>query len=329
MSPFRRLALIVFLVTVFAIIANMGALVFYTRHAWVAPGPAAVASTVVIAPGAGLRAIATQLENSGIIHSQYVFIAMTWWQDAARRLKPGEYQFPPAVPMQSVQEKIIRGEVVQHFFTIIEGSTADDVRTALIADNRLTGDLPEIAEGSLLPDTYAFTRGETRAVVVARMQTAMQALEPELWPKRAADLPIQNWRDAVTLASIVEKETAIEAERGRVAAVYVNRLRRGMPLQADPTVAYAMGLLNIDLPDGLRTGHLRRDHPFNTYTRTGLPPGPIAMPRRASVEAVLNPPATDEYYFVADGKGGHVFAKTLAEHNRNVAAWRRVQRAAD
>jgi UPF0755 protein len=283
----------------------------------------------VIAPGQGLRVIAAQLENSGIIHSQYVFVAMTLWQGAGGQLKPGEYQFPIAASMQAVQQKIIKGEVVQHFLTIIEGSNADDVRTALANDNRLTGDLPNIAEGSLLPDTYAFTRGETRAALLARMQAAMRALEPELWPHRAADLPIQNWAEALTLAAIVEKETAVEAERGRVAAVYINRLRRGMPLQADPTVAYAMAMLDIDLPDGLRTGHLRRDHPYNTYTRAGLPPGPIAMPRRASIAAVLNPPVTDEYYFVADGKGGHVFAKTLDEHNRNVAAWRRVQRAQD
>jgi UPF0755 protein len=326
MSPKSRLYWIIAVVTVFVLGVNIGTMGFVGWQGWIAPGPAPAETIMIVKQGQGLRDVAQNLDRTGIIHSQYIFIAMTLWQGRAADLKPGEYSFPAHAPMQTVQQKIIKGEVVQHFFTAIEGSAAEEVRKNLLADARLVGDLPDaIAEGSVLPDTYAFTRGEKRAALLARMQAAMTVLEPQLWPARAADLPLQNWAEAVTLASIVEKETAIESERGRVAAVYINRLRRGMPLQADPTVAYAMAMMDIDLPDGLRHGHLRRDHPYNTYTRAGLPPGPIANPRRASIEAVLNPPATNEYYFVADGKGGHIFAKTLDEHNRNVAAWRRLQ----
>jgi UPF0755 protein len=198
---------------------------------------------------------------------------------------------------------------------------------ALEAAEGLTGPLPDPPpQGSLLPETYFFENGETRAAMLARMQKAMTDALAELWPQRAENLPFDTPEQAVVLASIVEKETGVAAERPQVASVFVNRLRRGMPLQSDPTVIFALTGGEADLGRPLLRADLQVDHPVNTYVVNGLPPTPIANPGRASLEAVLNPAETDFLYFVADGTGGHAFARTLAEHNRNVARWRAVQR---
>jgi UPF0755 protein len=233
-----------------------------------------------------------------------------------------------------VLDKLVAGDVVLRQVTIPEGLTTAQVLDLLAGVDGLEGTISmPPSEGSLLPETYDYTLGDTREMLIERMRKGMDSLIAELWPKRAAELPLKSPEEAVILASIVEKETGIPAERPRVAAVFVNRLKRGMPLQSDPTVIYGLTrgkVASVANGEGILGRKLIRadldlDNPYNTYRILGLPPGPIANPGRASLEAVLNPPATTELYFVADGTGGHAFASTLEEHNRNVARWRKLQ----
>jgi len=215
---------------------------------------------------------------------------------------------------------------VQRRLTIAEGLTARQITRLLEGTEGLTGETPPIAEGALLPETYAFTLGDSRASVVRRAAAAMEQAVAEAWAARAPDLPLASPRDAVILASIIERETGVAEERGLVAGVFVNRLRRGMMLQSDPTVAYGAGQgMPLDRP--LTRADLNEDHPYNTYRIRGLPPGPIAAPGRESLRAATQPETTDYLYFVADGTGGHAFGRTLEEHNRNVARWRALRRA--
>jgi UPF0755 protein len=210
--------------------------------------------------------------------------------------------------------------------TIAEGLTVAEVYELLEEAHGLTGELPPPPpEGSLLPETYFYAFGDPRAELVRRMQRAMDDVLAELWPRRAEDLPLDGRAEALTLASIVDKETASAAERAKVAAVFVNRLRRGMRLQADPTVIYGLTAGEGPLGRSLTRRDWADDSDYNTYRIDGLPPGPIANPGRAAIEAVLNPAAVDYLYFVADGSGGHAFARTLDEHNRNVALWRKIK----
>jgi len=216
---------------------------------------------------------------------------------------------------------------VQRFITIPEGLTSIEIFDLVSAAKDLSGELTvTAAEGSLMPETYSVTLGATRDAFVTRMAVAADAAKAELWPERAPDLPFDTWEEAVTLASIVEKETGVAAERGKVAGVFINRLRIGMRLQSDPTVIYGITQGSGPLGRKLRRSDLDTDTPYNSYTRAGLPPGPICNPGRAALKAVLNPVETDAFYFVADGTGGHAFARTLAEHNRNVAKWRKLQK---
>jgi UPF0755 protein len=243
-----------------------------------------------------------------------------------RNFKAGEYAFTASMTPEQVLSQIARGDVVVHKITIPEGFTSAQVAASLLAESLLSGDLPPaMIEGRLFPNTYHFQRGETRAAVVARMTQAMDEALARLWPARSADLPITTQQEALTLASIVEKETSLAAERTMVAGVYINRLRKGMKLQADPTVVYGIDTKGVmDRP--LTLADLNRDTPYNTYTRLGLPPSPICNPGAASIEAVLHPAVTDALYFVATGTGGHNFAATNAEHQKNVAAYRKVMK---
>jgi len=292
-----------------------------------APGPAAADTSVVIARGAGVGAIATELADAGVVRDPRLFGLYVRLVGAERALTAGEYAFPAGVSPAEVVRMLREHEVVQYRFTVVEGWTVAQVFEALAASDELTGELPEPpAEGRLLPDTYFFQRGETRAEVVRRMGAAMEAELAAAWAERAPDLPLESPEEALTLASIVEKETGIAGERALVAGVFVNRLERGMRLQTDPTVIYALTDGDRPLDRPLYEGDLDVDDPYNTYVHAGLPPGPIANPGRAAIRAALDPAETDYLFFVADGSGGHAFARTLAEHNANVREWRRVRR---
>jgi UPF0755 protein len=246
---------------------------------------------------------------------------------SAHDLKAGEFAFPAAVSMRGALEILDRGETVARWLTVAEGLTSSEVVALVAAAEGLSGEPgPVPLEGSLLPETYHYSRDDDRAALIGRMQSDMQAVLAELWPKRAEGLPIKTPEEAVILASIVEKETGVAEERPLVASVFVNRLKRGMRLQSDPTVVYGITLGKAPLGRQLIFRDLDTPTPYNTYTNGGLPPGPIANPGRAALEAVLNPAETRYLYFVADGTGGHAFAKTLQEHNNNVAKWRKIQR---
>ncbi len=300
-------------------------LVIWAFWVFSGPGPGSRETTVILRPGAGLQEIAAALEDRKVVGSASVFMAAAQLSGAARELKAGEYLFQPRASMGSVLDKIRRGDVVRHFVTIPEGWTSEQAVEILMAQPVLSGSAPVPPEGAILPETYEVQRGDDRAAVLNRMVQAREKLLAQLWPKRRADLPFTTTEQALTLASIVEKETAIASERPRIAAVFVNRLAKGMRLESDPTVIYGISK-GRPLGRGIRVSELAARTPYNTYLIAGLPPTPIANPGRAAIAAVLDPPKTEELYFVADGTGGHVFAKTFDEHLRNVAAWREIEK---
>jgi UPF0755 protein len=291
------------------------------------PGPSVRETTVFLRPGASLPEIASVLEDAKVVGSGSVFMAAAQVTGAARRLKAGEYEFPRGASMGMVLDKIRRGLVVRHVVTIPEGWTSEQAVEILMAEPVLTGSAPVPAEGSILPETYDVQRGDDRAAVLNKMIDARDRLLAQLWPKRRPDLPFTTPEEAITLASIVEKETAIAAERPRIAAVFVNRLQKGMRLESDPTVIYGISK-GRPLGRGLKASELTTPTPYNTYLVAGLPPTPIANPGRAAIAAVLDPPRTTELFFVADGSGRHVFASTFEEHQQHVAKWRRLEQAA-
>jgi UPF0755 protein len=292
-----------------------------------APGPADTEVTVIIERGLGVCAIADRLKAAGIITQPLVFAAGVRIYGEGRPLRAGEYRFSARLSMREVMQQMIDGRTVVHRLTIPEGLTVTEIAALVAAAEGLEGGLPATlpAEGSLLPETYFYERGDTRNGLLDRMAEAMDDALAELWPQRDPSIPLTTTAEVVTLASIVEKETGVPAERPRVASVFFNRLDRGMPLQSDPTVIYALTDGKAPLGRALTKADLQAASPYNTYLNVGLPPGPIANPGRASLEAVLHPDSTNDLYFVADGNGGHVFAETLDEHNKNVAAWRKLQ----
>lgn len=290
-------------------------------------GPNADETTVVLPRGAGVSMIAKALEEAGVISSPFVFRSGVRISGNSRALKAGEYLIPRRTSPRGIMELLLAGRTVSHRLTIAEGLTVAEVFAAVHAVEGLEGELlKRPPEGTLLPETYYFSLGDSRAELLTRMGEAMRDTLNELWSGRAEGLPFESPDEALSLASIVEKETAVPDERARVAAVFINRLRRGMRLQSDPTVVYSLTQGAAPLGRALTRRDLRTDNPYNTYVNGGLPPGPIANPGRAAIEAVLHPLETDEIYFVADGAGGHAFAKTLREHQRNVTRWRKVQR---
>lgn len=307
-----------------AVLAGAAAVFLWSQ--FTKPGPLRQPATVVIERGSGLGVVADSLEYSGVIASGDIFMAVVRALGEGGRLKAGEYSFAPRVSMKAVMEKLIRGETVVHRLTVPEGLTSAQVVALLKATPELSGTIEDVPpEGSLLPETYHFSRGDSRAEIIARMQRAMRQTLAELWPERASGLALDSPEEAVVLASIVERETAVPEERPRVAAVFHNRLRKGMRLQSDPTVIYGLSDGEGVIDRALTRADLRRDHPFNTYVHGGLPPAPISNPGRAAIAAVLNPADSEDLYFVADGNGGHAFARTLEEHNRNVRRWRKLR----
>ena len=290
------------------------------------PGPAGRPITVILRPGAGVSEIASSLERGGVVGSAAVFMAAAQLSGAAHHLKAGEYAFDPHVSLASVIEEIRAGRVVRHMITIPEGLTSEEAVAVLMDSDVLTGAAPVPPEGAILPDTYEVRRGEDRSAVLQRMMDARDNLLRALWAQRRPDLPLASPQDVMILASIVEKETGLAAERPKVAAVFVNRLKRGIRLQSDPTIIYGL-TRGRPLGRGIRESELTGYTPYNTYLIDGLPPTPICNPGRAAIAAVLDPPQTDDLYFVADGSGGHAFASTLEQHQKNVEHWRALEKA--
>ncbi len=321
----RLAAAILGLVLGFVLIA--GTAVWWGTQRYNAPGPLEKPTTVLIPKGAGRDAILRRLLAARVIEDPVVFRIALRVTGTGGRLKAGEYRFAARISIARVIERLIAGKTVLRRFIAFEGKTTFEILESLRATEGLEGDITEPAgEGALLPETYSFVLGDKRNALVARMRKEMSETLEALWAKRAPGLPLKTKRQALILASIVEKETGVASERARVAAVFYNRLRKGMRLQTDPTVIYGITKGKGPLGRPLRKRDLDTRTPYNTYLIKGLPPGPISNPGRATIAAVLNPRKTDELFFVADGGGGHVFAKTLAEHNRNVRRWRAFER---
>ncbi|MEM7046226.1 MAG: endolytic transglycosylase MltG [Pseudomonadota bacterium] len=296
------------------------------RAALYAPGPLTTEKTVLIEPGMSVVAISEHLKREQVIDASWLLLSYAKLTGQDRRIKAGEYRFPAGISIMQTLHHLEQGRTIFYAVTIPEGLTTQQVVRLLEGDARLTGQAtatPE--EGSLLPETYFIQRGDTVESLIVRMREAMNEAREKVWQARTADLPLNNPQDLVILASIIERETGVRDERARVAGVFINRLRRGMRLQSDPTVIYGLseGTGTINRP--LLRRDLKHESPYNTYLHRGLPPGAIANPGLASLQAAANPLDTDELYFVADGTGGHVFAKTLEQHNKNVRQWRQVR----
>lgn len=295
-------------------------------HLYNAPGPLARETDVVV-PHGDLHRVTAALAQAGVIDRPLVFRLAAILTAGAGPLHAAELAFPAHASIAAALAVLRTAPPVQRHLTIPEGLTARQIAALVNAAPGLTGAVAAPAEGSVLPQTYAYEYGMSREAVLRRAERAMTHTLAELWKARAPDLPISTPEQAVILASIVERETARADERPMVAAVYLNRLKRGMRLQADPTVVYAASDGAGELGRPLSRADLERADPYNTYRNGGLPPGPICAPGVASLTAVLHPAQTDALYFVADGSGGHVFARTLDEHARNVARWRALNAA--
>jgi len=292
------------------------------------PGPKAVegdATVVTLPSGAGVPAIAATLKSSGVIRSTDLFRAAVSLSGADRKIRAGEYEVPSGASLATVVGLLVDGKAVRHYVTLPEGWSSAQAVDILMKQPVLTGEVEVPAEGSLWPDTYEVSRGETRASVVARMQRAAKTKLDALWAARSPNTIVTTPEEAMVLASIVEKETGLASERPEVAAVFTNRLRLGMRLESDPTIVYGV-TKGRPLGRGIRASELRAQTPWNTYLIDGLPPTPIANPGEEALKAVLNPPRSEYVFFVADGTGGHVFARTYPEHLLNVARWREIER---
>jgi UPF0755 protein len=316
----------IFTVLIVVALAVGGAL-YVGKQRFDAPGPLTQDKVVNIPRGLGIRDIADLLQREGVIDQPWVFIGGVMALKARGSLKHGEYQFSQGASLADVVNTIVENKVVQHALTIPEGLTSEQIVARLLENDALSGQIREIPrEGTLLPETYRFTRGTPRAQIIQRMQQAEHHLLQEVWDHRMADLPLRTPEQLVTLASIVEKETGKPEERSRVAAVFVNRLKNRMRLQSDPTIIYGLTGGKGTLGRPIMKSEIEQPTPYNTYVIDGLPPGPIANPGRASLEAAANPARTKDLYFVADGNGGHLFSETYEQHQKNVARLRVIEK---
>jgi UPF0755 protein len=308
-------------------------------QSWVgAPGPLQAARKVVIPKGEGAQEIAARLEREGAIASQWLFSAgyrmrhIAGWTDGGRvvSLKAGEYEIPKAASVRQVIDILVEGKTVIYRVTVPEGLTSWQIVERLKSDPSLSGEIDEVPpEGSLLPASYDIKRGDERRKVIDKMRAEAKKLADKMWSQRQKDLPLKSWEEAVVLASIVEKETGRNDERDKVAAVFVNRLRKNMRLDSDPTILYGLDGGKVAWGRAILKSEIGRKTAHNTYLISGLPPTAICNPGKAAIEAVLNPASTKALYFVADGKGGHVFAETLKDHNANVQKYRAFERERD
>jgi len=303
-----------------------GIALFFGKQRFEAAGPLPADRVVNIPRGSGMRDIADILSREGVVDQPWLFIGGVLVLKAREDLKAGEYEFKAHSSMRDVVATIVEGKIVAHQVSIPEGLTSEQIVARLLQDSVLAGDIKQIPrEGSLLPDTYNFARGINREQMVQRMQQAQQRLLHEIWEHRAPDLPLKTPDQLVVLASLVEKETGKPEERTRVAAVFVNRLKQRMKLQSDPTIIYGLVGGKGTLGRPIMKSEIEQPTPYNTYIIDGLPPGPIANPGRASLEAAANPARTRELYFVADGTGGHAFAETYEQHQKNVTRLRSIE----
>ena len=324
-QPHRRLPVIA-IVVVLALLAAAGG----GAYAMFGPGPPAKeggeSTTVILKHGSGVPQISEALAEAGVIRLPFTFGVLAKATGGGAHLRAGEYAVPARASAYDILAMIRAGRIVHHFITIPEGLSSAQVADILNASPVLAGDAPVAPEGSLMPLTYDVERGQDRAEVVAQMQAAQSKLVQTLWADRAPGLPYRMPEQAVAMASIVEKETALPAERPHVASVYLNRLAKGMRLESDPTIIYGI-TKGRPLGRSLTHADVVDPTPWNTYAVAGLPPTPIANPGRASIEAALHPATSGDFFFVADGSGGHVFAETFEQHARNVVRWRAIAKS--
>ncbi|ABM44672.1 hypothetical protein H704_00460 [Bartonella bacilliformis Peru38] len=327
-NPFVIFSHFLLMVIIFVILA-VSVPIYIGKNIFEGKGPAEKEQVVFIHPGTGIREIASLLKKRNLIRSSDIFVYGVSYYRQAKHLKAGEYLIPAYASMKGIMDIFVQGKSIEHVLTVPEGLTVQQVFDRLAAHEVLVGDLPETLppEGSLMTDTVHFIRGTTRAEIIKRLIEGQKKLIQEIWDSRSPDLPIKSIDEFVILASIVEKETGIATERPQIAAVFYNRLVKRMRLQSDPTVIYGIfgGKGN---PSGrpIYRSDLEKETPYNTYKIYGLPPTAIANPGKASLKAVANAPKSDALYFVADGSGGHVFSKTLDEHNINVRKWRALKK---
>ena len=305
-----------------------GAAYYYGKKTIEASGPLQQDKTVVIPSRAGMTDIADVLQREGVIdNNRWAFIGAVFALKARSELKPGEYAFQKNASLRDVIGTIVEGKVVQHAVTVPEGLTSEQIVARLTDSDIFSGTIREIPrEGTMLPETYKFPRGTTREQVIQRMQAAQKRLVAEIWEHRSPDVLLKSPEQLVTLASIVEKETGKADERSRVAAVFANRLQKKMKLQSDPTIIYGLVGGKGTLGRPIKRSEISQPSPYNTYVIDGLPPGPIANPGRASLEAAANPARTRDLFFVADGTGGHAFSESLDAHQKNVAKLRAIEK---
>jgi UPF0755 protein len=326
-NPFVVVGNAIITILLVAMIGTGGAY-YYGKRKLEAPGPLQEDKVVNIPSRSGMSDIADTLQREGVIdNNRWAFIGAVFALKARSDLKPGEYQFQKNASLRDVIGTIVEGKVVQHAITIPEGLTSEQIVARLTDNDIFSGSVHEIPrEGTLLPETYKFPRGTSRDQVIARMQQAQKRIVAEIWEHRNPDTPVKTPEQLVTLASIIEKETGKADERSRVAAVYVNRLRQKMKLQSDPTIIYGLVGGKGTLGRPIKRSEITQPSPYNTYVVDGLPPGPIANPGRASLEAAANPARTRDLFFVADGSGGHTFTETYGEHQKNVAKLRAMEK---
>src|SRR6201992_1474582 len=326
-NPFIVVGNAIITLVLFVMIA-VGGIYIYGKQKIEAAGPLQEDKVVNIPARAGMTDIADLLEREGVIdNNRWAFIGSVFALKARADLKPGEYAFQKNASLRDVIGTIVEGKVVQHSVTIPEGLTSQQIVARLTDNDIFSGSIREIPrEGTLLPETYKFPRGTLREQVIARMQQAQKRVLAEIWDRRNPDIPIKTPEQLVTLASIVEKETGRADERSRVASVFVNRLRQKIKLQSDPTIIYGLVGGKGTLGRPIKRSEIQQPSPYNTYVVDGLPPGPIANPGRASLEAAANPARTRDLFFVADGNGGHSFSDTYDQHAKNVAKLRQMEK---